>query len=142
MTFFEIRSLGTIRNDGQRPRIEIDKPYLEAMDGLESFSHINVFYWFHENDNEEGRNRLKVNPCKNPENPLTGVFATHSPLRPNPIGMTRCRIAGLDKIGGVIYIDQIDAFDGSPLIDIKCYIPPKDKDEQFSVPDWKWKKPS
>ena len=142
MTEYSVHSIGAIRNGRQRSRIEIDKPYLEAMDGLESFSHIYVFYWFHENDNEEGRSRLKVNPCKNPENPLTGVFATHSPLRPNPIGMTRCRITGLDRKKGIIFIDQIDAFDGSPLIDIKCYVPPNDEDEKFTVPDWKWKKPS
>ncbi len=142
MATFAIHSIGTIRNDEKNPRIEIDKPYLEAMDGLESFSHICVFYWFHENDNEQGRNFLKVNPCKNPENPLTGVFATHSPLRPNLVGMTRCRIVGLDKTAGVIFIDAIDAWDGSPLIDIKCYIPPDDKDEKFRFPDWKREKPS
>ncbi len=141
MTTFAVHSIGTIRNDGKNPRIEIDRPYREAMDGLESFSHVNVFYWFHENDNEEGRAFLKVNPCKNPENPLAGVFATHSPLRPNPVGMTRCRIVGSDKTAGVVFIDAIDAFDGSPLIDIKCYIPPDDKDENFRIPDWKWKKP-
>ena len=137
MKTFTLRAIGTIHNDGEKPCIEIDEPYLEAMDGLESFSHVNVFFWFHENDNREGRAFLKVHPCKNPETPLTGVFATHSPLRPNLIGMTRCRMTGLDKKKGLVFLDEIDAIDGSPLLDLKCYIPPDDRKGEVVVPNWK-----
>jgi tRNA-Thr(GGU) m(6)t(6)A37 methyltransferase TsaA len=138
---FEIFSIGRIVNNQKDRKIEIDEPFREAMDGLEFFSHVNVFFWFHENDSKEGRSVLKVNPCKNPENPLTGVFATHSPLRPNLVGMTRCRITGLDRGRGLVHIDEIDAVDGTPLIDIKCYFPPDDAGETIRIPNWRRKRP-
>jgi tRNA (Thr-GGU) A37 N-methylase len=60
---------------------------------------------------------LQVHPRRNPDNPLTGVFATHSPVRPNLIGVTRCGIINVRE--NVIEVDEIDAFDGSPVIDLK-----------------------
>ncbi|UCF56354.1 MAG: SAM-dependent methyltransferase, partial [Deltaproteobacteria bacterium] len=54
-------------------------------------------------------------------NPLTGVFATRSPVRPNPISVYTCRILSID--GNVIHIEKIDALDGTPVIDIKPYVP-------------------
>jgi tRNA-Thr(GGU) m(6)t(6)A37 methyltransferase TsaA len=139
---FKIYSIGKIVKDEKGAAIIIKKPFREAMDGLESFSHVHVFFWFHENETEQGRSFLKVHPCKNPENPLTGVFATHSPLRPNLIGMTRCRITRIDRKNGLIFLDDIDAIDGTPLIDIKCYIPSDDSREKFTIPNWRWKKNS
>ena len=101
--------------------------------GLESFSHITVLFWFHENDTPEKRKIMQVHPCNNPDNPLTGVFATRSPLRPNLIAMTTCRIMRIVKTR--IYVDHIDARDNSPLIDIKCYIP-DGLDDDVLIPDW------
>jgi tRNA-Thr(GGU) m(6)t(6)A37 methyltransferase TsaA len=131
---FSIRSIGFIRNTGEKAWIEVHEEFREAMTGLEQFSHIHVIYWFHENDTPEGRSVLVVHPCKNPQTPLTGVFATHSPLRPNLIALTRCRVLGIEEL--TIWVDAIDARDYSPLIDIKCYIPPEDDDQGVKVPDW------
>ena len=55
--------------------------------------------------------------------------------------MTRCKITGLDKQKGVVFIDEIDALDGTPLIDIKCYFPQDDAGETIRVPDWKRRRP-
>jgi len=118
---FTIRPVGTIRRQDDAVWIEILEDYRGAMSGLEGFSHIHVLFWFHENDTPEGRGTLAVHPRRDPANPLTGVFATHSPLRPNLVGLTRCRILSIEE--GCIRIDAIDARDGSPVVDIKCYIP-------------------
>jgi len=123
-----------IRNTGEGVRIEIEEKYHDAMSGLEGFSHIVVLYWFHENDTPENRSVLQVHPRKNPNNPLTGVFATHSPKRPNLIGLSICKIQSI--AGTTIYVDRIDALDGSPVIDIKCYIPSSRPDLGIRLPDW------
>ncbi|MGD8667977.1 MAG: TrmO family methyltransferase, partial [Desulfobacterales bacterium] len=66
--------------------------------------------------------------------PLTGVFGTHSPRRPNLIGLTRCKINSIE--GRRIHIEDIDAFDGTPVIDIKCYIPDSPPESDIFLPDW------
>jgi tRNA-Thr(GGU) m(6)t(6)A37 methyltransferase TsaA len=131
---FHMTPVGTIHKTDTQTWIEIEAPYRPAMDGLEGFSHIHVLFWFHENDHAEGRQVLKVHPRKDTRNPLTGVFATHSPLRPNLIGMTLCRVVAVDP--SRIVIDRIDAFDGTPVLDIKCYIPSSRSFENLQLPDW------
>jgi tRNA-Thr(GGU) m(6)t(6)A37 methyltransferase TsaA len=132
-TAFTIHSIGVIHNTDDEVRIEIYPPYRAGLLGLEQFSHIYVLYWLHLNDTPEARGILQVQPRKNPANPLTGVFATHSPRRPNPIALSRCRIREVTLDG--ILVDQIDALDGSPVIDIKSFFPHDDKGP-VKVPDW------
>ncbi len=131
---YRIHPVGLIRKTENTACIEILEAYRDAMLGLEGFSHIYVLFWFHENDTVDLRRTLRVHPRKDPSNPLTGVFATHSPKRPNLIGLTRCRILGID--GNLIAIDAIDARDGSPVIDIKCFIPEAHSSGEVRVPDW------
>ena len=109
---FIIKPIGIIRKDGDRTWIEIDACYKDALLGLEGFSHIHVMYWFHENDTPELRSTLQVHPRKDPSNPLTGVFATHSPMRPNLIALTLCRVLSIQ--GMTIEVEGLDARDGSP----------------------------
>lgn len=130
---FKVFPIGIIRKTDTRTWIEIDACYKDALLGLGGFSHIHVMYWFHENDTPELRSTLQVHPRKNQANPLTGVFATHSPLRPNLIGLTRCRILSIQ--GTTIDVEGLDARDGSPLIDIKCYFP-DDPTEPVRTPNW------
>ncbi len=133
-TTFQLTPVGIIRKTETKSWIEIDALYLPALEGLEGFSHINVFFWFHENDHTAGRQVLKVHPRKDEANPLTGVFATHSPLRPNLIGLTLCRI---EKIRPpIIVIDEIDAFDHTPVLDIKCHIPSSRSFDNLRLPNW------
>ena len=120
------------QNQKEKTWIQIFDEFTDALLGLDDFSHIYVFYWFHENDASEKRRTLQVHPRGDERNPLTGVFATHSPLRPNLIAMTLCRISAVN--GNLIEIEDIDALDGSPVIDIKCYIPESVPDVR--LPDW------
>ena len=129
---FRLNPVGIIRKGDNQVRIEIFNEFTDGLLGLDGFSHIYVLYWFHQNDAPEKRRTLQVHPRKDQRLPLTGVFATHSPQRPNLIGLTLCRI--LSIAGNNIYLEDIDALDGSPVIDIKCYIPGAVPDVR--VPDW------
>ncbi len=132
---FRILPVGVIHKTDDTARVEIYEPYEAALLGLEGFSHITVLYWFDQNDTPELRSTLQVHPRKNKANPLTGVFATHSPVRPNLIAMTPCEIIRIDGLS--IFIDEIDARDGSPVIDIKPYIPyDKLEASRIKIPDW------
>lgn len=131
---FAVHAIGRVNKQAGRIRIEIDPKYRDAMLGLEGFSHIHVLYWFHENDNETSRSMMQVRPRRDPKNPVTGVFATHSPHRPNLIALTLCRILRIEDM--TIEIDAIDARDGTPVIDIKCYIPYSVDKKEIRVPDW------
>jgi tRNA-Thr(GGU) m(6)t(6)A37 methyltransferase TsaA len=133
-TRFYVFPVGVIRKEEDSVRIEIDEAYRDAFLGLDGFSHITVCYWFHENDTPEKRKTLQVHPRRNKQNPLTGVFATHSPLRPNLIGLTICKILSIKDT--TIFIEDIDARDGSPVIDIKCFIPSSELGSDIKLPDW------
>jgi tRNA-Thr(GGU) m(6)t(6)A37 methyltransferase TsaA len=131
---YNIYPIGIVHNKEDDLRIEVYPQYEQALLGIEQFSHILVLYWFDENDTPEGRSLLQVHPCGNPKNPLTGVFATHSPSRPNLIALTKCRIVAIE--GTSITLDRIDAYDGSPVVDIKSYFPEEENTSDYRFPEW------
>ena len=131
---FHLFPVGIVRKTDTTVSIEIFDNYTDALLGLDGFSHIVVLFWFDQNDSDEKRRVLQVHPRKDPRNPLTGVFATHSPQRPNLIGLTVCKIISIH--GDSIEIEDIDAFDGSPVIDLKCYIPGSIGEKEIRLPDW------
>ena len=114
---FKVYRIGTVKKDGKRTMIVLKKKYQDGLLRLDKLSHITVIYWFDRNDTPGKRAILKVHPQGNRNNPLTGVFATHSPVRPNLIAITRCRIISVKD--NVIEIDGIDAFPDSPVLDLK-----------------------
>ena len=134
MESFRIIPIGVVRKTDTSASIEIYDDYTDGLLGLDGFSHIAVFFWFDQNDTAEKRRVLQVHPRKDPRNPLTGVFATHSPQRPNLIGHTVCKILSIH--GGSIEIEDIDAFDGTPVIDLKCYIPDSVDEKDVRLPNW------
>jgi tRNA-Thr(GGU) m(6)t(6)A37 methyltransferase TsaA len=131
---FELIPVGKIRKRGESTQLVIDDRYGDALLGVEGFSHLIVLSWFHKSDFPEGRNTLRVYPRGDRSNPLSGVFATRSPKRPNLIALHVCKIASVkDRI---IHVDEIDAFDETPIIDIKPYIPRLDAFPEAAVPPW------
>ena len=114
---FHVYPIGYVRESEGRTTIVLDKQYEAGLLRLEGLSHIWVLWWFDKSDTPEKRSTLQVHPRGNPKNPLTGVFATHSPARPNLIAMTRCKVLAVND--NVIEIDSIDAFPGTPVLDIK-----------------------
>jgi tRNA-Thr(GGU) m(6)t(6)A37 methyltransferase TsaA len=131
---YQIFPIGVVHNQEDAVWIDIYADFTEGLVGLEQFSHIHVLYWFHQNDTREKRRMLQVHPCGNQNNPLTGVFATHSPARPNLVALTRCQILSIEN--NRIRIDAIDALDGSPVIDIKAYFPPTVSETAVVTPHW------
>lgn len=114
---FTIHSIGTIVKRDKHTTIVLDKKYVPGLLRMEKLSHVTVVYWFDRNDTPEKRAILQVHPRGKQENPLTGVFATHSPVRPNLIAISRCKIRSVKD--NIIEIAEIDAFDNTPVIDLK-----------------------
>ena len=114
---FEVYPIGKIVKKEGRTFVVIDKKFEPGLLGMDRLSYITVIYWFDRNDIAKKRSILQVHPRRNMNNPLTGVFATHSPVRPNLIGISRCKI--ISARDNAIEIEDIDAFDGSPVIDLK-----------------------
>ncbi len=96
--------------------IEIAPEVAEGLDGIESDSDIIVLTWLHRAD----RDTLLVHPRGNPDAPLTGVFATRSPDRPNPIGLHRVTVLEVD--GRRLRVAPLEAIDGTPVVDIKTVL--------------------
>lgn len=129
-----VHPIGHVRRQASRAWIVLEPRYQPGLRGLEGFSHIHVLWWFHHNDTPEKRATLQVHPRGNPRNPLTGVFATRSPARPNLIGLTLCRIVSIEQ--HEVEIEEIDALDGTPVLDIKPFIPAFDTASGVRGPDW------
>lgn len=137
-----VRSIGIVCNGvRQSPQqgwqqivsdIVIEQRLAEALNGLEQFSNITVIYWLHQAANEPVP--TKIHPRGKTELPLVGLFATRSPHRPNAIGMTTVKLLGCQR--NVLKVEGLDAFDGTPVIDIKPYIPRHDTVTDAKVPPW------
>lgn len=131
---FVIFSVGVIHKGDGKSSIEIFEEYKDALLGLEEFSHIIIISWFHKNDRKDERKKLRVHPRRDKRNPLTGVFATRSPVRPNLVAHFTTRI--LEIRDNIIEIEKINAFEGTPVIDIKPYIPKEDAIHDVKTPTW------
>lgn len=104
----------------------------DALDSLELYSHIIVIYWLHQADSS--KMALRVHPKGKRELPLVGLFASRSPYRPNPVGQKTVRL--LKHRGNVLLVEGLDAVNGTPVIDIKPYIPGYDSVADATVPPW------
>jgi len=113
-------------------KIIIEKKFTDALDGIEGFSHIHVLYWA--DRLPRGKRPLKIHPRRREDMPLLGVFATRSAYRPNPISLTVVKL--LRRKGRVLSVRGLDAFDSTPIIDIKPYIPHSDIICGAETPRW------
>ena len=138
-----LKAIGIVRNEIKQPirhgwgevvsDIVVNSDLTEALDGLEGFSHLIVLYWMHQLT--PGRQLpLKVHPMGKPELPLTGRFATRSPSRPNPVGQATVRL--LERRGNILKVKGLDATNGTPVIDIKPYLPRYDSAPDAKAPKW------
>jgi tRNA-Thr(GGU) m(6)t(6)A37 methyltransferase TsaA len=102
-------------------RVEILEPYREALEGIEASERIQLVCWLH----RSARDLLRVRPRGDPAAPLTGVFATRTPNRPNPIAVYVVRL--LEVRGTVLRVSGLDALDGTPVLDLKPHVPRLDE---------------
>lgn len=136
---FQVNPIGTVKRQEKQAFLELLPQFAPALDGLTGFSHLWVLFYFHETDTAADRAALKVHPRRDPTNPLTGVFATRAPVRPNLIGLTACRILKIK--GNIIEVEGLDAKDGTPIVDLKPYIPKGDSIPEAITPEWVKKPP-
>jgi tRNA-Thr(GGU) m(6)t(6)A37 methyltransferase TsaA len=107
--------------------------YVDLLDGIEEFSHALVLYWPHLIAPERRKLR-KVHPMGRKDLPLTGIFATRSPARPNPILVSVVKIVERQK--NILRVSGLEAVDGSPILDIKPHIKSYDTLEHPKVAPW------
>ena len=105
--------------------VEVFEEYAEGLKDLEGFSHIILIYHFHLTQ----KPLLMVKPYMDDE--LRGVFATRAPCRPNSIGVSTVRLTGVEK--NILYVEDLDIVDGTPLLDIKPFVPEFDVREATSA---------
>lgn len=132
---FSLYPIGVVRRDDGQIYLEIEAAYRPALKQLGHFSHVMAFWWADRFDNEEGRSLLQTEPPYAPEH-VSGVFATRSPYRPNPIAMTTCKLLAVDEERGRVQVADIDAVDGTPIVDLKAYFPVCDRVSEAHIPDW------
>lgn len=114
----EVRFVGVVeRVEDDTSTILMYPEYVEGIYRLGEHQRIWVLYWFHERDNPVYRGVLRVVPHRHGETEERGVFASHSPSRPNPIGLTSVELVKVE--GARLTVRGLDAFPGSPVIDIK-----------------------
>ena len=140
MTTVQFKPIGIIHSPFKEPKgmpiqpvgakgvsgtVEVFPEYEEGLKDLEGFSHIILIYHFHLSESYS----LKVKPFL--DDTIRGLFSTRAPKRPNPIGFS---VVCLEKIeGSILYISNVDIVDGTPLLDIKPYVPEFDKDEDKEI---------
>jgi tRNA-Thr(GGU) m(6)t(6)A37 methyltransferase TsaA len=124
-----------VRDKSRISQIVVNSKFAEALEGIEEFSHLFVLFWLNKISNEE-RKTLKVHPRGRKDMPLLGVFATRSMLRPNPIGLTLVEL--IKAKGNVLTVRGLDAFDKTPILDIKPF-DVWDMAKNAKVPQW-WTK--
>jgi tRNA-Thr(GGU) m(6)t(6)A37 methyltransferase TsaA len=114
----EVKFIGRVeRIEGDYSTLNIFAEFAEGLYGIQNKDKLYILYWLHQRDLEEHRSTLKVIPRRHGATDYTGVFNTRSPSRPNPIGLT---IVDLIKVeGNKIVVKNLDAFEGSPILDIK-----------------------
>ena len=138
----QLKPIAIVRNEiaetGLRDSTEtisdiiVDQQYIDALDGLEQFSHLIILYWMHRSPAWD-TSMTKTHPQRRADLPLVGIFSSRSPVRPNPIGMTVVKL--MERKSNILTVKGLDAIDSTPVLDIKPYFPPK-HDEEIKVPDW------
>jgi tRNA (adenine37-N6)-methyltransferase len=100
--------------EGIQGKVIVKRKYIDGLQNLQDFSHIFLFYYFHQSE----KTHLHVKPYLSDEK--RGIFATRSPMRPNRLGMSLVRLLKIDA--NILYVTDLDVLDGTPLLDIKPFI--------------------
>jgi len=134
---YRLHSIGYVRasDEEQSYILQIDEAYRPALKEMEQFSHVMVFWWADKMDTKQYRNIMTTELPYAP-GVEAGVFACRSEYRPNPIAVTTMMVIDVDVKNGIVVLPWIDAFDGTPIIDLKPYIPISDRIRDYSVAEW------
>jgi tRNA-Thr(GGU) m(6)t(6)A37 methyltransferase TsaA len=114
---------------GDTSRIQLLPQHAGGLRGLEGYSHVIVLFWVH-------RARQWKMPRGHHKPPHVKVFATRMPVRPNPIGLSVVELLGFSPETGEVVVRGLDAVNGTPVLDLKPYIPNFDSLPAATVPEW------
>jgi len=144
MQTITLTPIGYVRNKVASPvdsgwgavesRIVLEPQWVGALDGLEEFSHAQILTYLHQIAAEDLAVPAQRRPRGRSDMPLLGVFAQRARVRPNPIGLTACAIVSVGRTELVVL--GLDAIDGTPVPDIKPYVPMFDRVESPTVSAW------
>jgi tRNA (adenine37-N6)-methyltransferase len=141
-----LRPIGIVRNsikESQPPGFDWDpvttrilvRPELaDGLLGLDTYSHVKVIFWPHLVPPGVIGSKHRLHPRDDPQNPLQGILATRSQIRFNPLLVTAVPLVSVK--GNVVTVRGLDAVDGSPVLDVKPYIPHFDSVPDAKVPAW------
>ena len=131
----EVRFIGVVLKAGEeQAEVQVFPAFCAGLKQITGFSHLFILYWMHLRDGEKERKTLLVFPKKHAVNVETGVFACRSPSRPNPIGLCVVELMKIKEC--ILTVKGLDAANGSPIIDIKPYLPKADCIPNAHVPEW------
>ena len=141
---FSVTSIGTVKcavtemSQGGWAKVEseihLDSQLAEGLRGLVGFSHVLVVFFLDRAHGFDLGKQLLRKPRGRDDLDAVGVFAQRTKYRPNPIGITAVQLLGI--AGNVITVRGLDALDGTPVLDIKPYMPPFDRMENVKMPEW------
>ena len=114
--------------------IHLEPQYAPGLQELDGFSHVLVIFFLDRAQGFDLKKQLLRRPRGMEDMHEVGVFAQRTKYRPNPIGVTAVKLLGID--GNVIKVRGLDALDGTPVLDIKPYIPPFDRVDDVKMPPW------
>jgi len=132
----KIKSIGNVIETEKGMALQLNEELKSGLLGLGEYSHVQVIWWVSETEGNEYLDGLVLQKpyVKGPEK--IGVFATRSQFRPNSLALSTITIAGVDLEKGIIYTYFIDAYPGTPILDIKPYLPATDISGSVSTPQW------
>jgi tRNA-Thr(GGU) m(6)t(6)A37 methyltransferase TsaA len=135
--------IGVVYNDVKEPtdegwghvtsEIVLDETFSDGLDGIEQFSHLLILFWMHRAAEAEPV-PMRRRPQGRADMPEVGLFAQRARHRPNPIGVTAVRLLRRDK--NRLFVQGLDAINGTPVLDVKPYVPAYDAVEAARIPDW------
>jgi tRNA-Thr(GGU) m(6)t(6)A37 methyltransferase TsaA len=135
MSSFGIHQIGEVKIDQESCYIEVYQPFVSGLKHIEEFSHLFILWWISMRDNPQDRSQLLAIPPKLRQKVETGVFSSRSPARPSPIGLTKVKLLRVED--NKIFIERIDAIDGSPILDLKPYLPGDSVNKKdIGLPEW------
>jgi effector-binding domain-containing protein len=120
---YQIYPIGYVRRADSEICLEIGVTFRPAL------------WWADRHDNEKSRSIMQTEPPY-AEGKLTGVFACRAEYRPNPIAMTVCKLLAVDEAQGTVRVADIDAYDGTPVVDLKAYFPVCERVKEAHIPEW------
>lgn len=135
--------IGVVQNEVNEPvdegwgqvvsEIVLDEQFTDGMDGIEDFSHVLILYWMHRAAEAEPV-RMRRRPQGRRDMPAVGIFAQRARHRPNPLGVTAVALLGREK--NRLVVRGLDAINGTPVVDVKPYVPQFDRVHSPRVPAW------